>query len=286
MAYKWFRAYHGAALDPKYILIARAAGTGVTPGMVAAVWWAVMDHASQNDDRGCAQGLNLETLAAFYGWPLEQIENIYAAMMGKGMIDPLPPHKLTNWDSRQPLREDKTAAERKRRQRQRQREANVTQGHGKSHTVTRDRRDCHAESESLSPSVESQSPESESEGHGDFDEFWSLYPRKVGKGQARKAWSGALRKASAGEIILGVRRAAEAFSVNDPRYIPYPATWLNGERWLDEIPQQTGGPINGTEAPLTPREQRALDAAARRRFGTAEGLARFLASRRSGAGQG
>lgn len=284
MAYKWFRAYHGAALDPKYILIARAAGTGVTPGMVAAVWWAVMDHASQNDDRGCAQGLNLETLAAFYGWPLEQIENIYAAMMGKGMIDPLPPHRLTNWEARQPLREDKTNAERQRRWRERQKQAR--DGTSRNGVTERYERYRNAESESLSPSVESQSPESESEGHGDFDEFWSLYPRKVGKGQARKAWSGALRKASAGEIILGVRRAAEAFCANDPRYIPHPATWLNGERWLDEIPQQTGGPLNGTEAPLTPREQRALDAAARRRFGTAEGLARFLATRRSGAGQG
>src|SRR5690606_22594861 len=161
---------------------------------------------------------------------------------------PLPPHRLTNWEARQPLREDKTNAERQRRWRERQKQAR--DGTSRNGVTERYERYRNAESESLSPSVESQSPESESEGHGDFDEFWSLYPRKVGKGQARKAWSGALRKASAGEIILGVRRAAEAFSVNDPRYIPHPATWLNGERWLDEIPQQTGGPINGTEAPL------------------------------------
>lgn len=69
-----------------------------------------------------------------------------------------------------------------------------------------------------------------------FDAFWLAYPRKVGKGQARKAWSKALRAAPAETITT----AAAAFSAQpgrDPQFTPHPATWLNGERWLDEPTQ-------------------------------------------------
>ncbi len=42
-----------------------------------------------------------------------------------------------------------------------------------------------------------------------FDDWWSAYPRKKGKGQAP---------------LLGAKG----------EFCPYPATWLNGERWADE----------------------------------------------------
>lgn len=63
-----------------------------------------------------------------------------------------------------------------------------------------------------------------------FDAFWAAYPRKVSKGHARKAWAAAIRKTSAVEII---RAVAEARWPREPKFIPHPATWLNGERWND-----------------------------------------------------
>lgn len=65
----------------------------------------------------------------------------------------------------------------------------------------------------------------------DFEAFWSAYPRKVGKGQARRAFAAAIRKATISAILDALARAE--FSP-DPRYQPHPATWLNGERWLDQ----------------------------------------------------
>ncbi len=66
-----------------------------------------------------------------------------------------------------------------------------------------------------------------------FNEFWSVYPRKVGKGAARRAWVTAIKNgAEAEQVIL----AAKLFA-SEPRelkFTPHPATWLNGERWLDE----------------------------------------------------
>ncbi|MHB1310527.1 MAG: DUF1376 domain-containing protein [Gemmatimonadaceae bacterium] len=65
----------------------------------------------------------------------------------------------------------------------------------------------------------------------DFERFWSAYPRRVGKGQARRAFLAAVKKTPAAVILAGVQRAVWS---PDPNFIPYPATWLNGERWRDE----------------------------------------------------
>lgn len=66
-----------------------------------------------------------------------------------------------------------------------------------------------------------------------FDEFWTAYPRKTDKGNARKAWDKALKKTSARTIILAA--AALATTNPDPKFTAHPSTWLNGERWDDQI---------------------------------------------------
>jgi len=69
-----------------------------------------------------------------------------------------------------------------------------------------------------------------------FDEFWQAYPRRVGKGQAVKAWKSAVRKSDPGMIITAAISYAATQQGKDPQYVAHPATWLNGERWLDEAP--------------------------------------------------
>ena len=70
-----------------------------------------------------------------------------------------------------------------------------------------------------------------------FDEFWQTVPRKVGKGQAVKAWRSALKKADADTILAAMRAYALQREGQDQQFTAHPATWLNGERWLDEAPQ-------------------------------------------------
>lgn len=75
-----------------------------------------------------------------------------------------------------------------------------------------------------------------------FFEFWSEYPRPEAKGAARRAYVRALKRATAADILLGLR--AYPFS-QEPRFQPHPATWLNQDRWLREdpsAPPTTGGP--------------------------------------------
>ena len=66
----------------------------------------------------------------------------------------------------------------------------------------------------------------------DFDRWWAAYPRKVDKGAARPAYVKARRKATPEQLLNGLSRAKWNA---DQRFIPHPATWLNGERWLDEV---------------------------------------------------
>lgn len=65
-----------------------------------------------------------------------------------------------------------------------------------------------------------------------FDEWWALYPHKVAKAEAKRAFEKAVRKVSAQTLADGV----QAYIDRKPPDRPWcnPATWLNGERWLDQ----------------------------------------------------
>lgn len=67
-----------------------------------------------------------------------------------------------------------------------------------------------------------------------FDAFWAIYPRRVGKGAARKAWDKAMKRAPPDLIIERAAAFGQQVNGTDPKYIPHPATWLNGDRWEDD----------------------------------------------------
>lgn len=82
-----------------------------------------------------------------------------------------------------------------------------------------------------------------------FDEFWEVYPKRTAKGQARKAWAKAFLLDHPKEIIAAAKRYAKAQEGKDKQFIPYPATWLNAERWRDEFyeegPKTTNDILHG-----------------------------------------
>lgn len=67
----------------------------------------------------------------------------------------------------------------------------------------------------------------------DFEEFWSHYPRRVGKLAARRAYERARKTARCDEIIAGVMRYLLRMP-DEEKFRPHPATWLNQGRWMDE----------------------------------------------------
>jgi hypothetical protein len=72
----------------------------------------------------------------------------------------------------------------------------------------------------------------------DFDRFWLAYPKRVAKGQAKKAWPKAVEKADARTLTAAAEDYARWHQEQntDPQFIKNPSTWLNGECWLDERP--------------------------------------------------
>ena len=62
----------------------------------------------------------------------------------------------------------------------------------------------------------------------DFDNFWNLYPKKVAKSEALRAWNKATKKKTAEELLKLTKAYAEG-KLPEDKYIPYPASWLNKE---------------------------------------------------------
>jgi hypothetical protein len=59
-----------------------------------------------------------------------------------------------------------------------------------------------------------------------FETFWSLYPRKIAKADALKAWAKATKTQDPEKLIKLTRAYAEG-RLPEATYIPYPASWLN-----------------------------------------------------------
>ena len=74
-----------------------------------------------------------------------------------------------------------------------------------------------------------------------FSVFWTAYPRKVDKERARRAWRKiAPSSQQAEEIMAALDRQKSAGILNTKdQYTPYPATWINGQRWRDIIVPKT-----------------------------------------------
>ena len=81
----------------------------------------------------------------------------------------------------------------------------------------------------------------------DFDIFWKAYPKKVAKGDARKAWGQTERIRPDIATLLDAiqaQMASDQWRKNEGQFIPYPATWLRQERWDDELKVTLPGIVN------------------------------------------
>lgn len=71
-----------------------------------------------------------------------------------------------------------------------------------------------------------------------FEVFWKLYPNKKSKKDARKAWEKLKPDADLRLTLmtaLGNHRLSRDWTKDDGQYVPMASTWLNGERWTDEL---------------------------------------------------
>lgn len=176
--------------------------------------------------------------------------------------DNIPGWQFHDWSDYQPSRKQVTAereaaAERQRRARQKAKERrDGTSSHGGSHGVTDGvtspvsngppdptrpvlptevtTKVKNVRSSASPPTLFDSSTEVE------FERFWAEYPRKTHKVNGRKAWAVAMKKNIDPEVIIeAARRFAVAERGTNQRHISHAASWLNGERWNDEIDAKT-----------------------------------------------
>jgi hypothetical protein len=72
-----------------------------------------------------------------------------------------------------------------------------------------------------------------------FEKFYTAYPRHVGRSGAEKVFSKIDMKDDLFEKIMAVLekwKKCDQWTKDNGQFIPYPATWLNGKRWEDELP--------------------------------------------------
>ncbi len=95
------------------------------------------------------------------------------------------------------------------------------------------------QSEAVALALATTKPSRASRSCDGFDAFWLSYPRKVSKPTALKAWSKLSPDADLQADIIGAlefQSQSEQWRRDDGRFIPHPATWLNGRRWEDVTP--------------------------------------------------
>lgn len=92
-----------------------------------------------------------------------------------------------------------------------------------------------------------------------FDALWLLYPKKVARLDAKKAWD-RLNVADRLAAVIGLVAWRQVWLRGEMQFAPHCATWLNGHRWEDELPEVWGAnhashapaavPVNGERAAM------------------------------------
>ena len=77
----------------------------------------------------------------------------------------------------------------------------------------------------------------------DFEEWYREYPRHKKRGHALKAYRSARKKASKEVLLSAAIEYAGSVSDKDEEFISHPASWLNGEGWLDETDKKVADTI-------------------------------------------
>jgi len=112
----------------------------------------------------------------------------------------------------------------------------------------------HRGNNGASPGITGDGRETEGKGDDRFLKFWSAYPKKKAKDQAEKAFTKVSEPVEKLLDAIGLAKNSADWRKEGGKFIPYPATWLNGRRWedveqIDLLPTHPVRPIGLYDAP-------------------------------------
>ena len=89
-----------------------------------------------------------------------------------------------------------------------------------------------------------QNPNTESDAReAAFDLFWRAFPKKVGKGSAKKAFAKVCVDIDVLISAIERQKQSRQWRKDGGQFIPNPSTWLNQCRWEDELPAEESGNV-------------------------------------------
>lgn len=71
-----------------------------------------------------------------------------------------------------------------------------------------------------------------------FKKLYDCYPKKIGRAAAEKAFTKLNPSDDLIETMIAaieLQKTTDAWTKDDGKFIPHPATWINGRRWEDEL---------------------------------------------------
>lgn len=228
MSGRWFRMYDELLDDPKVQML---------PAETFKMWVNLLCLASRNDGRlpdsaAIAFALRVDG---------KRVDKILAELIDRRLIDEagdgFEPH---SWHDRQ-YKSD-VSTDRVKRHREQRRNVSATVSNGVSRNVSdptlerpgnasRGRAGLPAGLTDTETDTE-RKKETRAALASDFENWWKIYPHKVGKDAAVKAFAHSRKNTDAETLINGVKQ----YIANKPTDRPWcnPATWLNQGRWKDE----------------------------------------------------
>jgi hypothetical protein len=211
MSNPWFRLYSEFSHDPKVQMMSEA---------MQRRYIMIMCLRCSNT----LVTLHVTELAFHLRISDEELSETKSLFVAKGFID--EQWNVLNWDKRQ-FKSDSSAV-RVARHREKKKEAS-------NDDVTLQKRKSNA----LDTDTDTDKQHTPTKVDDGFDEFWQAYPKRKAKGAALKAWAKIKSKPVTLQAILTAlawQRATHDWTKEGGQFVPYPASYLNAQGWLDEPP--------------------------------------------------
>lgn len=243
-------------------------------GLIVSFWLWALDNAPLGD----LEGISNRTIARAAGWPDSDADHFVECIEAAGWLDSDNNGRLTihDWHDYTGKLIDQREAEKQRSRRRRAAatsppDRGTTAGRPEDdrektgHRVDQTRLDKSREEKKENPLSADAEPEAKKQTAQErrFDEFWSIYPRKVGKKAALNSWKKLKPDAELFERIIqavATAKASDQWIRGNGRFIPHPATWLNQGRWDDEL--DPAAPAAGNTYQASPGKVNTMDALA------------------------
>lgn len=272
----WIELHQGLAQHHKMRRLKRSLGVGIAQavGHVALFWTWALD-ATPDGDLSSFESVDIAEQAEWEGDPVAFVEALVAA----GLVDRedgrLVIHDWMEYAGRL-VEKRRTDAERKRMSRGRPMDIQATAQVTVPNRTVPNQENMSAAADAFAPfeaggavaPLEADEQEhvedtvgstglrpapkpADDEYTPEFAEWWEHYPRKVCRDDAFVAWRRLIRKSSvtSEDLTAGLLRwkVSEEWVGTEKKFLPHPATFLNGGRWK-EFPT----PANGSRMSLVP----------------------------------